>query len=238
MQNLARNRAHRRAAKLDVEHEVLRARVAFADAGAGNADARLVVMNGGHARQLRGAALQAGVNGIGEPQLEPRRRMFVYLPYMHSEDLAVHEEAMPQFTAFGAEEFTKFELAHQDTLRRFGRYPYRNVPLGRPSTPEELEYIASGNGMPAHQTVTSIRSFPFPTAGVVPVDPSDSGIGMLSFGYSWASGFRLENEFSYTSHDIDSAGNGGAGSTSVMSSMFNLVYDIPLDDQWKISIFH
>ncbi len=83
----------------------------------------------------------------GHLELEPRRRMFAYLPYMHSEDLAVHEEAMPLFLAFGSEEFTKYELAHQETLKRFGRYPYRNEPLGRASTPEELEYMASGNGM-------------------------------------------------------------------------------------------
>jgi outer membrane protein OmpA-like peptidoglycan-associated protein len=110
------------------------------------------------------------------------------------------------------------------------------VALSAPATAApEGWYLGLAGGYDNMPTVNS-RSAPFPTAGVVPVDHSDSGIGMLSFGYSWASGFRLENEFSYTSHDIDSAGNGGAGSTSVMSSMFNLVYDIPLDDQWKISI--
>jgi len=83
----------------------------------------------------------------GDLTLEPRRRMFAYLPFMHSEDLAVHAEAAPLFAAFGDEKFSDFERRHVETLERFGRYPYRNEALGRPSTPEELDYIKSGNGM-------------------------------------------------------------------------------------------
>lgn len=83
----------------------------------------------------------------GDLTLEPRRRMFVYLPYMHSEDLAAHEEAAPLFAAFGDDKFSGFERRHIETLQRFGRYPYRNEALGRTSTPEELDYMSSGNGM-------------------------------------------------------------------------------------------
>ena len=83
----------------------------------------------------------------GDTTLEPRRRMFAYLPFMHSEDLAVHEEAAPLFAAYGSPEFSDFERRHIETLQRFGRYPYRNAALGRPSTPEELDYIKAGNGM-------------------------------------------------------------------------------------------
>lgn len=83
----------------------------------------------------------------GDLTLEPRRRMFAYLPYMHSEDLAVHAEAAPLFAAYGDEKFSDFERRHVETLERFGRYPYRNEALGRTSTPEELDYMKSGNGM-------------------------------------------------------------------------------------------
>jgi uncharacterized protein (DUF924 family) len=31
---------------------------------------------------------------------------------------------------------------HLDVIVRFGRFPHRNAALGRPSTPEELEYLA------------------------------------------------------------------------------------------------
>jgi uncharacterized protein (DUF924 family) len=33
---------------------------------------------------------------------------------------------------------------HRDVIARFGRHPHRNALLGRQSTPEELEYLASG----------------------------------------------------------------------------------------------
>jgi len=83
----------------------------------------------------------------GDVTLEPRRRMFAYLPFMHSEDLAVHAEAAPLFAAYASPEFSDFERRHVETLQRFGRYPYRNAALARPSTPEELEYMEAGNGM-------------------------------------------------------------------------------------------
>jgi uncharacterized protein (DUF924 family) len=84
----------------------------------------------------------------GDMKLEPRRRMFAYLPFMHCEDVTVHErETVPLYTRFGDDKALDFEQRHRDTLRRFGRYPYRNEALGRPSTPEELEYMQAGNGM-------------------------------------------------------------------------------------------
>jgi uncharacterized protein (DUF924 family) len=87
------------------------------------------------AQELVGAGLDKG--------LEPMQRIFAYLPYQHSESLVVHEEAMRLFTELGIEEALEFQKAHVACLRRFGRYPRRNAALGRESTPEELEYIAS-----------------------------------------------------------------------------------------------
>jgi uncharacterized protein (DUF924 family) len=74
------------------------------------------------------------------------RRMFFYLPYMHSESLAVHEETLRLHQALGIEEGIKYELAHIDVLKRFGRYPRRNAVLGRTSTSVEAEYCASDEG--------------------------------------------------------------------------------------------
>ena len=34
---------------------------------------------------------------------------------------------------------------HRDIIARFGRHPHRNEVLGRQSTPEELEYLATGH---------------------------------------------------------------------------------------------
>ncbi|HHG89950.1 MAG TPA: DUF924 domain-containing protein [Devosia sp.] len=73
--------------------------------------------------------------------LSESERLFAYMPYMHSESLLVHEEAVRLFTALGNEDNLKFEISHRDTIERFGRFPKRNEALGRVSTQEELAYI-------------------------------------------------------------------------------------------------
>lgn len=90
---------------------------------------------------------QEAVAGGHDHKLDPERRRFLYMPYMHSESLLIHEEAMRLFTALGDEGTLRYEVLHRECLRRFGRYPRRNAVLGRPSTPEELDYIARGEGM-------------------------------------------------------------------------------------------
>lgn len=73
-------------------------------------------------------------------------RMFLYLPFMHSESLVIHEETMRLYATLENEEAMKFEVAHRDVLRRFGRYPRRNAALGRTPTPEEDVYCVSDEG--------------------------------------------------------------------------------------------
>ena len=90
---------------------------------------------------------QEAVAGGHDRALDPLQRRFLYMPYMHSESLVIHEEALRLFTELGDESTLQYEIAHADTLRRFGRYPRRNTALGRESTPEEIAYIASGQGM-------------------------------------------------------------------------------------------
>lgn len=69
------------------------------------------------------------------------RRVFAYMPWMHSEDLAAHTEALPLFSQPGLENNLQFLHRHTAILRRFGRYPHRNAVLGRASTPEELAFL-------------------------------------------------------------------------------------------------
>lgn len=38
----------------------------------------------------------------------------------------------------------EFGQAHVDLIKRFGRFPYRNALLQRPSTDEEKEYMREG----------------------------------------------------------------------------------------------
>ncbi|MAR90596.1 MAG: DUF924 family protein [Pseudomonadota bacterium] len=91
----------------------------------------------GMALVLAQEAVAAGL----DRQLEARERSFLYMPYMHSESLAIHRQAVQLFQQPGLEDNLKFELKHREILERFGRYPHRNALLGRVSTPEELAFL-------------------------------------------------------------------------------------------------
>ena len=75
------------------------------------------------------------------------QRMFVLLPYMHAESAVVQHESIRLHTALGVPDVLKFAEGHAAVIRRFGRFPKRNAALGRVSTPEELAYIASSDGV-------------------------------------------------------------------------------------------
>jgi uncharacterized protein (DUF924 family) len=74
-------------------------------------------------------------------KLPIEKRKFIYMPYMHSESLEVHDQAVQLFEKLDSEDNLNFEHAHRDIIIRFGRYPHRNKILGRDSTPEELEFL-------------------------------------------------------------------------------------------------
>lgn len=79
---------------------------------------------------------------VGDDKKLPiEQRAFMYMPYMHSEDRQVHEEAMKLFNQKGLEENLKFEILHKKIIDRFGRYPHRNAILGRTSTDAEIEFL-------------------------------------------------------------------------------------------------
>jgi len=86
---------------------------------------------------------QEAVAGGHDQAVPAAWRMFFYMPYMHSESLAVHESALPLFAALGDENILKYEMDHAEVINRFGRFPKRNKALGRESTPEEIEYMAA-----------------------------------------------------------------------------------------------
>ena len=73
-------------------------------------------------------------------QLSQAQRSFLYMPYMHSEDVLVHEQSIKLFTQLGVDHSLQYALKHQAIIRGFGRYPHRNKTLIRPSTPEKIEF--------------------------------------------------------------------------------------------------
>ena len=77
-----------------------------------------------------------------DQQLPTEQRAFVYIPYMHSESLPIHAQAVPLFSQPGLEYNLHFELRHQAIIARFGRYLHRNTILGRVSSAQELAFLS------------------------------------------------------------------------------------------------
>ena len=87
------------------------------------------------------ALAQEAVQQKADEDLAPNHKTFLYLPYMHSESLAIHEVAMQLFAQPGLEDNFKYEQQHRAILEKFGRYPHRNEILGRVSSQEELAFL-------------------------------------------------------------------------------------------------
>jgi uncharacterized protein (DUF924 family) len=93
------------------------------------------------ARQMARAALERGHDQV----LAPVRRLFLYLPFEHSEDLADQALSVRLFEALppvpGADEILWYVQRHYEIIARFGRFPHRNATLGRASTAAELDFL-------------------------------------------------------------------------------------------------
>jgi uncharacterized protein (DUF924 family) len=87
------------------------------------------------------ALAQEAIAAKADEQLSSIERSFLYMPYMHSESLAIHEVAVGLFENNGIASNYDFEIKHKAIIERFGRYPHRNNILGRESTPEEIEFL-------------------------------------------------------------------------------------------------
>ena len=72
---------------------------------------------------------------------EIQRRQFMLMPMKHSENLAVQDAALPLFKKYALRKDYDYAEKHRDIIVRFGRFPHRNVILGRKSTNEELEFL-------------------------------------------------------------------------------------------------
>jgi len=79
-------------------------------------------------------------------------RQFAYLPFMHAEDLPNQEQSVALYQALAAAHpehasSLHFAVRHRDIIAQFGRFPHRNAQLGRPSTPDEIAFLAQpGSG--------------------------------------------------------------------------------------------
>lgn len=80
--------------------------------------------------------------------LQPIKRRFLYLPYEHSENINDQRRCVELFEKMRAEDPLGYDYAvrHLKEIERFNRFPARNAILGRPSTPEEEEFLKKRAG--------------------------------------------------------------------------------------------
>jgi uncharacterized protein (DUF924 family) len=75
-------------------------------------------------------------------------RLFVYMPFMHSEAIADQDRSVALFETYDADtgelSQLKYAVEHREIIRRFGRFPHRNHALGRVTTPEERTFLEAG----------------------------------------------------------------------------------------------
>ena len=93
-----------------------------------------------HARAIVRGVLAAG----HDAGLSIDQRLFVYLPFEHSEDGDDQRESVRLISALGDDAYTRFAMMHAKVIDEFGRFPHRNAALGRADRPGEAAAVAAG----------------------------------------------------------------------------------------------
>lgn len=74
-------------------------------------------------------------------QLPAVQRRFLYMPLMHSENIADQTLSLQLFKSLGLEKPYYYAQQHAQIIQQFGRFPFRNAILNRESTVAEIEYL-------------------------------------------------------------------------------------------------
>ncbi|KIC44080.1 MAG: DUF924 family protein [Ruegeria sp.] len=92
-------------------------------------------------------AAKCAIDKSWDMKIDEPARQFFYLPLMHSENLCDQErcvrlmcERMPENGGSNL----LHARAHREVIRQFGRFPYRNEALERPTTAHEAAYVSEG----------------------------------------------------------------------------------------------
>lgn len=106
-------------------------------------------------RRAQALTLESVARG-DDQALPPLRRVFMYLPLEHAEDLALQERCVALFEALAAQVpadaresfdgYLGYAQRHRDVIARYGRFPHRNAALGRTTTADEQAYLDAGGG--------------------------------------------------------------------------------------------
>ncbi len=96
---------------------------------------------------LSRAVAKAAIDRKWDMKIDEPARQFFYLPLMHSENLVDQERCIRMFMERMPQNGVSNLLharAHREVIRLFGRFPYRNSAMGRPSSCAERDYVDAG----------------------------------------------------------------------------------------------
>lgn len=97
------------------------------------------------ARKVAQSALEKNF----EEGLTEIQRWFLYMPFQHSERLDDQLRSLTLYDSLSDSgdnpQSKRSAQRHYEIVARFGRFPHRNVVLGRTSTEEELEFLKEPN---------------------------------------------------------------------------------------------
>jgi len=104
----------------------------------------------GRTHATDGKALEVSryaVDNALDRELPAFQRMFLYMPFMHGEDIEDQRRSVELFERLanepGGPDVVSYAVAHRDIVERFGRFPHRNAILGRQTTPEEAVFLTT-----------------------------------------------------------------------------------------------
>ncbi len=91
-----------------------------------------------------------------DQELWPIQRVFLYMPLMHAEDRLMQQNCVDLFAQMVQDSADQspnpyqnnldFAKAHADIIERFGRFPHRNIILGRETTAAESRFLETHSG--------------------------------------------------------------------------------------------
>jgi uncharacterized protein (DUF924 family) len=86
---------------------------------------------------------RAAVNFKHVKHIEEALRPFIFMPFMHSEDLDDQRYSVDLYRKHAPANLD-YALEHCDIIERFGRFPHRNCMLGRSTTAKEQRFLDDG----------------------------------------------------------------------------------------------
>lgn len=92
------------------------------------------------------ALAQEAIRAGADKKLSKNERMFMYLPFEHSESKKIQKVSLSLFKQIWGKDMLKYAIDHKNLVDCFGRFPHRNKILGRKSTAREMKFMLTHKG--------------------------------------------------------------------------------------------